>query len=330
MHVKLLVTTGMVMGFVLGSWTPLGELGSLAALRGLVATSQDVDSTQIASLGRFRTLIAAAAREPAGNILQNRGVVLAAGFFDPEDAWAMRFSDLGRTNGIAMASWTDEDRSASHRGPATHQVMSLTAVPDREAWYSQTSEMELARLRTTIMGIEAENVDIEDNLAALDPAHPDHHMALCIYQSNEGLIAFYSFLTTMGQDGASLEDTAVLASVLEEKLHQTAQHGQTGRQRAADYASVLETLPAETAQDQRIKTRALEYYESFMISFGLEDTLAEHLAAYPALIEDAIATGEPPHGVSAWVADFQELGRSRMELQAWRQQITLELAGPGV
>ncbi len=229
-----------------------------------------------------------------------------------------------------MASWSDAENSVNRRSVATHQVISLTAVPDRDAWYSQTSEMELARLRATIAGIEAENIDIEESLAALDPAHPDHHMALCIYQSNEGLIAFYAFLTTMGENGVNLEDTATLASVLEEKILATAGHGRIGRRSAADHTLVLENLPAGTAEDQRIKTRALEYYDSFMISFELEDTLAEHLAAYPALIEDAIATGNPPHAVSGWVADFQELGRSRMELQALRQQITLELAGPGV
>lgn len=329
MHVKLLVTTGMALGFMLGSWTPLGELGSWSTVRSLVMASQDDPGKNVSSLGRFRSLIAAASKEPAGNILQNRGVVLAAGFFDPEDAWAMRFSDLGRTNGVALATWSLEAGSAN-RNRATRHAVTLTAMPDSETWYSQTSEMELARLKMAITGIEAENRDIDANIGALDPAHPDHHMALCIYHSNEGLIAFYTFLTTMGKTGVGLEETRALGDVLQSKFRLTVGHGRAGRQKAADFAAVLKDLPAESAEDAHIKTRALEYYDSYVISFDLEDTLAQHLAAYPALIEDAVRTGEPPHAVSQWVADFQELGRSRMELQAWRQQITMELAGPGV
>ncbi len=341
MRVKLLVTTGLVTGFMLGSWTPLGELGSWDAVSGLLSARHEEASTQIASLGRFRSLIAAAKTEPSGNILQNREIVLAAGFFDPEDAWAMKFAELAgltkssRTGALAMASWpgptgalSAEDRrnanaAASHAGSAM-------AVPDRDAWYSQTNELELARLRATIAGIEAENLDIEANLTSLDPAHPDHYMARCIFESNEALVGFYSFLTVMGEQGATLDDATYLAGVLDEQRRQTYEHGKTGRAKAADYARVLEKLPATTVADQRIKSKSLEYYESFVLSFNLEDTLAAHLAAYPALIENAIATGEPPRGVSQWVADFQELGRARMELQAYRQQIAQELAGPSV
>lgn len=341
MRVKLLVTTGLVTGFMLGSWTPLGELGSWDAVSGLLNARHVEASTQIASLGRFRSLIAAARTEPSGNILQNREIVLAAGFFDPEDAWAMKFAELAalakpsRTGAVAMASWPGQTGTLSPEGRqnanagASH-AGSVMAVPDRDAWYSQTNELELARLRATIAGIEAENLDIEANLASLDPAHPDHYMARCIFESNEALVSFYSFLTIMGEQGATLDDAAHLAGVLDEQRRQTYEHGKTGRAEATDYARVLENLPAVTPADQRIKSKSLEYYESFVLSFNLEDTLAAHLAAYPALIENAIATGEPPRGVSQWVADFQELGRARMELQAYRQQIAQELAGPSV
>lgn len=330
MRVKLLVSTGLVTGFMLGSWTPLGELGSWDTVSGMLKAQSTEAGLEIASLGRFRSLIAAAKAEPSGNILQNRGVVLAAGFFDPEDAWAMNFAELERSDGLTMASWTGQEKNRQNGNPETAQRGSLTAMPDRDAWYSQTSEMELARLRTTIAGIEAENLDIKANLGSLDPAHPDHYMARCIFESNEGLIGFYSFLTIMGEQGATLEDAALLASVLDEQVHQTAAHGETGRAKAAEYARILESLPAATPEDERIKLKSLEYYDSFVLSFDLEDTLAAHLAAYPALIEGAIRTGEPPRGVSQWVADFQELGRSRMELQAYRQQIAQDLAGPAV
>lgn len=332
MRGKLLVTTGIVAGFMLGSWTPLGQVISTdtvhRTLFSLAQTSSDTSAAavQSAALDRFRTLIAAAHKEPTGNILQNQGIVMAAGFFDPEAAWAMHYSELERTDGVAMAAWS-EPESPDRNRVGNHSV-ALTAMPDTDVWYSQTNEVELARLRATIAGIEAENIDIEANLGALDPAHPDHYMALCIHASNQGLIAFYTFLTAMGDEGVTRDDTAELASALEAQLSEAATHGGDGRATAAEYADQLRGLPAGTLEEQRVRENALEYYESFVLSFDLEDTLAAHLASYPALIDDAITSREPPGGVSDWVANFQELGRSRMELQAYRSQIAAELAGP--
>lgn len=334
MRGKLLVTTGMVAGFMLGSWTPLGQVISKDTVqRTLFSIAQSSSDTsaatiQSAALGRFRSLIAAAHKEPTGNILQNQGIVMAAGFFDPEAAWAMHYSELERTDGIAMTAWSESKSESPSRNRTSDHSVALMAMPDANAWYSQTNEVELARLRATIAGIQAENLDIEANLSALDPAHPDHYMALCIHASNQGLIAFYTFLTAMGEEGVTRDDTAVLATALEAQLSEAALHGGDGRTTAAEYADQLRGMPAGTLEEQRVREKALEYYESFVLSFDLEDTLAAHLASYPALIDDAITSREPPRGVSDWVASFQELGRSRMELQAYRSQIAAELAGP--
>lgn len=330
MRGKLLVTTGMVAGFMLGSWTPLGQVISTDTVQrtlfSLAQTTREQSATtvQAATLGRFQALIAAAQKEPTGNILQNQGIVMAAGFFDPEAAWAMHYSEFERTDGVAMASWS-QNRSAN---TATPNTTPNRGSADANAWYSQTNEVELARLRATIAGIKAENTDIEANLDALDPAHPDHYMALCIHASNQGLIAFYTFLTKMGEEGVTRDDTAALASALQAQLGDAATHGGEGRTTAAEYADQLRGLPAGNLEEQLVREKALEYYESFVLSFDLEDTLAAHLASYPALIDDAITSREPPRGVSNWVASFQELGRSRMELQAYRSQIASELAGP--
>ena len=83
MRGKLLVTTGMVAGFMLGSWTPLGQVISIdtvhRTLFSIAQTSseQSTAAVQAATLGRFRTLIAAAHKEPTGNILQNQGIIMA-------------------------------------------------------------------------------------------------------------------------------------------------------------------------------------------------------------------------------------------------------------
>lgn len=330
MRGKVLVTTGMVAGFMLGSWTPLGQVISTDTVQRTLfsiaqsSSEQSTSAVQAATLGRFQSLIAAAQKEPTGNILQNQGIVMAAGFFDPEAAWAMHYSEFERTDGVAMASWSEnraENRAVNTPAPTRD-------LPGADTWHSQTNAVELARLRATIAGIKAENTDIEANLDALDPAHPDHYMALCIHASNQGLVAFYTFLTAMGEEGVTRDDTAELASALEAGLSDAATHGGEGRATAADYADQLRGLPAGTLEEQRVQEKALEYYESFVLSFDLEDTLAAHLASYPALIDGAITSREPPRGVSNWVADFQELGRARMELQAYRSQIAVELAGP--
>jgi hypothetical protein len=336
MRGKLWVTTGLIAGFVLGSWTPLGQvvsrdtlertLFSLAQGQGSNPAGETQAATQVATLSRFRSLITAAQKEPAGNILQNRGIILAAGFLDPEDAWAMHYSELARSDGIAFASWSDAASGA--QGQTQNSVTAAMPETDINAWYSQTNAAELARLRATIAGIRAENTDIENNLANLDPQHPDHFMALCIHASNQGLIAFYTFLTTMGEKGVTRDDTANLTSALAAQLASASEHGRSGRGTAAEFAGVLKALPTASTEEQRVRVRALEYYESFVLSFDLEDTLAAHLAAYPALIDAAIVSREPPYEVSQWVADFQELGRSRMELQAYRAQIAADLAGP--
>lgn len=336
MHGKVWVTIGLIAGFMLGSWTPLGQVVSRDTLeQSLFSLTQRYGSdlagktqaaAQVATLSRFRSLITAARKEPAGNILQNHGITLAAGFLDPEDAWAMHYSELARSDGLALASWSE--RASREQAGAKNSVTAAMPETDINAWYSQTNAAELGRLRATIAGIRAENTDIENNLASLDPQHPDHFMALCIHASNQGLIAFYTFLTTMGEKGVTRDDTANLSSALAAQLASASDHGRSGRDTAAEFADVLEALPAASAEEQRVRAKALEYYESFVLSFDLEDTLAAHLAAYPALIDAAIVSREPPYEVSGWVADFQELGRSRMELQAYRAQIAADLAGP--
>jgi hypothetical protein len=359
MKTKLLVTTGLIAGFAMGSWTPLGTVGSFENVQSLASTLANLSpragrpaSTRLAiqepgNLGHIRSLIAATGDEPAGNIPQNNEILIVAGFVDPEGDWAMRFADLKINKGVTRAS-LNGDRSLSGRtgrneiaapkeitrgdtgggniGQSAPQLSSL----DEDSWYSQSSTMELDRLKATIEQIEEENDIILSGLTSTEETHPDYHMALCVKESNDGLIAFYSFLVKMGEEGANLSDTQHLEEALFEEQSQTADHTRNGRTTAVAYRHVLEGLPANGEAEEEIKELALEYYDSFLLSFDVEETLAAHLTTYPDLIKTAIETGEPPYSVSEWVRDFQELGRSRMELQAYRQSIAQRLAGPNV
>lgn len=342
----LLLTTSVLTGFGVAVLTPLGELGSFDRVQGLVskinplATLEEQTTEGLAalntlnSLGDFQSLIGSAGIEPTGNILQNEEIVMAAGFIDPESAWAMNFAEMERPDGLTNASLSndivapEEMKRGEAGGGNIGQSAPNLAMEDGEVWFSRISEMEIGRLNATIAEIKSENAIILENLKKTEKTHPDYHMSLCIHESNDGLIAFYSFLVKMGQEGASVADTTALAEALAGERSQTLKHIRNGRTTAAAYRSVLESLPANSKDEEKIKAVALEYYDSFVLSFEVEETLATHLTNYPGLIATAIQTGEPPFGVSSWVGDFQELGRSRMELQAFRQSITDQLSGP--
>lgn len=342
----LLFTVCLALGFTLAVATPLGKLAGPSQIHQLISTLNplgflDGSRTKAPrSLVQFQSLIASAAIDPGqpilqkGNILQNREIVVAAGFIDPEDAWAMNLNELGRADGMTRASLDssivapDELKRGEAGGGNIGQGAPNLAMPDAKVWRSQTTELEIDRLHATISDIEAENRAIRTALGKTEKTHPDYHMLLCVEASNRGLIAFYTFLVKMGEEGATTADTDTLSATLTSEKSAVAGHVRSGRTTAAAYRKVLDGLAAHDGEEENIKSLALEYYDSFLLSFDVEETLAAHLTAYPDLIAEAIETGEPPYGVSAWVDSFQELGRSRMELQAYRQTITQELAGP--
>ena len=346
----LLLTTSVMTGFGIAVLTPLGQMGSFERLQGFIteinplAALEETTTEGLAtlntldSLGDFQSLIGSASIEPTGNILQNEDIVMAAGYVDPESAWAMNFAEMATPDGLTRASLSNDivapeemkrgEAGGGNIGQSAPNLAMNEAADKGEIWLSRISEMEIGRLNATIADITAENATIRANLVKTEETHPDYHMSLCVHESNEGLIAFYSFLVKMGRDGATLGDTDTLTELLKSEHSQTLKHIRNGRTTAAAYRSVLQSLPANSQDEEKIKAVALEYYDSFILSFEVEETLATHLTTYPDLIAAAIRTGEPPFGVSSWVRDFQELGRSRMELQAFRQSITDQLAEP--
>ena len=292
----ILVVVGLAAGFAAGSWTPLGEM-ALDGSRALVAKSERLS----ALLGTDRN--------------------------DAPSVEALSPLDL-KIQSMAVAVTPAEetlDRWQALTTPLLEKTKPLLKGRDpRLAAFSDDQSNELAIL---IAAIEEENRHIQQMLYASDAGVPETHLLRSIYESNGQSIALFQFFIALNNNTVAPADLAMLAINLDAQRRKINEATFMGRTVTTALRQAINLAPATTEHESNQKALALDFIDSYEVSYTVEDTLAERIADFPAILSRGMQGEDISAEMSAWDLDTQKLINDRGLLRIYRHNLAARMQG---
>lgn len=303
----LLVSVGLVAGFAVGSWTPLGELGSLANVTSLAMKSERLSAligTPDTSIGTPRE-IRAEFQPLIGRLQQFRSSALS---LDTQTAMITILSEaLAGEDQVALLGQGANTSSFGHN-----------------AIFADSPNAEI----TVVIGaIEAENQQIAFYLQSHSPENPEYHLTRSIYESNNQWLEALRFMVQKNNGALSNANIGTMAPLLEGLRQKVEESTYLGRQLVLQTMQELIALKTISAEEKSFKDLLISFTESYDTSYEIEEMLASLVTDYPGLVSQSLGGHDMSREISNWDIQTLQLVNERMQLKAWRQDIAMSLSG---
>jgi hypothetical protein len=303
----LLVSVGLVAGFAAGSWTPLGELGSLANVTSLAMKSERLSAfvgtpdSKIASSHEVRTEF-----QPfVGRLRQFRSSALS---LDTQTAMITILSE-------ALAG---EDRASLLEQGANTSDFGHNAI---------FADSPNAEITVVISAIEAENQQIALYLQSRSPENPEYHLTRSIYESNNQWLEALRFMVQKNNGALSNANIGTMTPLLEGLRQKVEESTYLGRQLVMQTMQELIALKTGSAEEEAFKDLLISFTESYDTSYEIEEMLASLVTDYPGLVSQSLSGHDMSREISNWDIQTLQLVNERMQLKAWRQDLAMSLSG---
>lgn len=299
----LLVIAVGVTGFAAGSWTPLGDMASLENLAGRLGltTSSNVvaESKLESSFDRQRRALAVSAVNELVSAI------------DPDASQKQNASGSGE-----LVTET------------TELLFSNMLNQMRSAGVDTFAPVTFGQLDGAIQLLETENSEISTRISQTNPDFPEHYFLKSMYQVNLSTLAMTRFLNTADPtDPGSLASGAQqLIPVLDRYVGTTEANTRIGRMNVEKILIAIGGLPRSTEQERRMGDLLTEMAKTYLVSFDVEDALAQVNAIFPRILISAINGTGSPDDSQNWTYAFQTLVNARYELIEYRRIIAGQLA----
>jgi hypothetical protein len=292
-----LITAGLLVGFMAGSWTPLGGL-SIDTAKSL-ASKSDRLSSLIGLEEEAPTIISLSSTQMS---IQN----LAAGIQDLQDN-REQFASIQKILGTKL----DIASAANAAGTEVAQL----------------GGSEVSALVEMIAAFEKENRQIIVMLASADPGVPETYALRCIYESNNQWVEVLRFLVAMNTVEVNAGHIAILKLTLDTYGQRVVESSFLGRMIvAANRASIVAQPPTNEVEKKQIGL-ALELLDAYNVAFDVEDTLAVRTADFATLMANAYAGIEVSLAADLWEKETSKLINDRALLQIYRKGVAQEFLG---
>lgn len=315
----LLISTGILVGFAAGSWTPLGELGSLGNLTNLALKSDHFSALVGSSVPSDK-----ASRQGRTN-------------FEP---WISRVRDLHETslsvkNRNAMIDILSQ-AMVPQGAQSTAGQSGLAASLDQQGLKIGSlgqnaifADSPNAEIRIVIGAVEAENQQIAAYLQSQSPETPEYHLTRSVYQSNNQWLQVLRFMMQKNDGAISVGSIAGMTPVLEGLRQKVEESTYLGRQLVLRTMNELIALETGNPQDEAFKGLLLSFTESYDTSYEIEEVLASLVTDYPQLVAQSLSGHNMSNEIANWDLQTLQLVNERMQLKNYRQDMAMSLsAGP--
>lgn len=310
----LLISAGVAVGFAAGSWTPLGELGSLGNITGLALKSDH---------------LSALVGSPEQN---NDGAREARIDFQP---W---LSSVQNLHGSALSTQTqnamvDTLTSALLNEPSGAAVgeQSLAAALKHQdlgqnAIFADSPNAEISGI---IGALEAENQQIALYLQAQSPDEPEYHLTRSLYESNNQWLAVLRFMVQKNNGALSPASISAVTPTLEGLRQRVEESTYLGRQLVLKTMQELIALKTITDEDETFKGLLISFTETYDTSYEIEEMLASLVTDYPGLVAQSLDGHDMSSEIANWDMQTLQLVTERMQLKDYRLDLAMNLsAGP--
>lgn len=309
----LLISTGVLVGFAAGSWTPLGEMGSLGNITGLALKSDHL-STLVGSKPKSET----AAQDRTD--------------FEP---WLSKIEQLHNS---ALSTKTQNAMIAVLTGFLTSDnaktemgVASLAAALNgqglgQNALFADSPNAEIGGV---ISAIEAENQQIALYLLAQSPENPEYHLTRSLYESNNQWLSVLRFMVQKNNGTLSPASIAAVTPTLEGLRQKVEESTYLGRQLVLSTMQELVALETATAEDEAFKGLLISFTETYDTSYEIEEMLASLVTDYPQLVAQSLSGHDMSDEIANWDMQTLQLVTERIQLKDYRLDLAMNLsAGP--
>lgn len=301
----LLVFTGLLVGFAAGSWTPLGDFGSLGNVKSLALKSD-----------RLSALVGA----PAQNGTAPRQI---RSEFLPY--LSMARSLHASTLSLERSNEMIQLLTGSLKGPSTQGRKGIPAL-GQNAIFADSPNAEL----TSVIGaLEAENQQIALYLASQSSSEPEYHLTRSIYQSNNQWLETLRFMVQKNNGNISAASAGSVTPLLESLRQKVEESTFLGRRLVLQNVQELAGLNTISAEERAFKDMLISFIESYDTSYEIEETLASLVVDYPQLVSQSGSGHNMSNEIAAWDRQTLDLVTDRMELKQFRQTMAMNLSAPG-
>lgn len=300
----LLVFTGLLIGFAAGSWTPLGNFGSLGNVKSLALKSD-----------RLSALVGS----PSHKGTAPRQIRAE---FQP---WLSRMKTL-------HASTTTLERSNEVIRLLTESLNS-SSVPARKAkpalgQNAIFADSPNAELASVIGALEVENQQIALYLQSQDSSNPEYHLSRSIYQSNNQWLETLRFMVQKNNGTISAASAGSVIPLLESLRQKVEESTFLGRALVLQNIQELENLETVSAEEKAFKDMLITFIESYDTSYEIEETLASLVVDYPQLVAQSASGHNMSNEITAWDSQTLQLATDRLQLKQFRQNMAMNLSAP--
>lgn len=310
----LLISTGVLAGFAAGSWTPLGELGSLGNVTSLALKSDHLSSLVGSPTHSDRTALEARTD------------------FQP---WLSRVEMM---RGSALSTQTQNSMVALLTGALANEgsepsasEQSLAAALKQQGLGQNAifADSPNAEIGGVIGAIEAENQQIALYLQAQSPENPEYHLSRSLYESNNQWLTILRFMVQKNNGTLSPASISTVTPTLEALRQKVEESTYLGRQLVLKTMQELVALKTTTAEDETFKGLLISFTETYDTSYEIEEMLASLVTNYPRLVAQSLSGHDMSGEIANWDMQTLQLVTERMQLKNYRMDLAMNLsAGP--
>lgn len=315
----LLISTGVLAGFAVGSWTPLGELGSLGNI-----TSLALKSDHLSALVGSST--------PGDSVDHEARTDFAPWLAKAQKLHSSALSTKTQDAMVALLASALTDESAE---PGASE-QSLAAALGKKGLGQQGlgqnaifADSPNAEISGVIGALEAENQQIALYLQAQSPENPEYHLTRSLYESNNQWLAVLRFMVQKNNRALSPDSISAVIPNLQALRQKVEESTYLGRQLVLKTMHELVALQTSNAEDEAFKGLLISFTETYDTSYEIEEMLASLVTDYPQLVAQSLSGHDMSSEIANWDLQTLQLVTERMQLKNYRMDLAMNLsAGP--
>lgn len=300
----LLVFVGLLAGFAAGSWTPLGDFGSLGNIKGLAMKSD-----------RLSSLVGSGSQEgaaPRRIRAEFQPYLSMAKTLHASTISLERSNKMIRLLSASLSGAPTQDRPANF-------------AAGQNAIFADSPNAELTRV---IGALEAENQQIALYLEAQSSSNPEYHLTRSIYQSNNQWLQTLRFMVQKNNGNISSVSAGGVTPQLESLRQQVEESTYLGRRLVLQNLQELTALATTSPEERAFKNMLISFVESYDTSFEIEETLASLVVDYPNLVSQHVSGHNMASEITTWDMQTLQLVTDRLQLKQFRQDMAMNLSAP--
>lgn len=315
----LLISTGVLAGFAVGSWTPLGELGSLGNITSLALKSDHLSA-----------LVGSPA--PGDSVDHEARTDFAPWLAKAQKLHSSALSTKTQDAMVALLTSALTDGSANPRASEQSLAAALGQKGLGQQGLGQNAifaDSPNAEISGVIGALEAENQQIALYLQAQSPENPEYHLTRSLYESNNQWLAVLRFMVQKNNRALSPDTISAVIPTLQALRQKVEESTYLGRQLVLKTMHELVALQTSNAEDEAFKGLLISFTETYDTSYEIEEMLASLVTDYPQLVAQSLSGHDMSNEIANWDLQTLQLVTERMQLKNYRTDLAMNLsAGP--